>query len=70
MQASVMQCEIEYAAKEREGEAMKRNKINQALKEMERMVEKYHFALPPFCFFTPEELQEKGHDYDEVRDNI
>ena len=47
---------------------MKRSEINRALKEMERMCEKEHCYLPPFCYFTPEEWQEKGHEYDEVRD--
>ena len=47
---------------------MKRSEINAALKELEAMVNEYKFALPPFCHFTPEEWQEKGHEYDEVRD--
>lgn len=25
--------------------------------------------LPPFLSFTPEEWEEKGHEYDEIRDN-
>ena len=49
---------------------MKRSEINAALKEMERMAEKCGFALPPFCSFTPEDWLEKGHDYDEIRDNM
>lgn len=49
---------------------MKRSEINAALKELEAMVNEYRFALPPFCHFTPEEWQEKGHEYDEVRDNM
>ena len=49
---------------------MKRSEINAALKEMEQMVKEYRFALPPFCDFTPEQWQEKGHDYDEIRDNM
>ena len=49
---------------------MKRSEINAALKEMEQMIRDYRFSLPPFCHFTPEEWQEKGHDYDEVRDNM
>ena len=49
---------------------MKRSEINAALKEMEQMVQKYRFALPPFCNFTPEEWGKKGHDYDEIRDNM
>ena len=41
---------------------MKRSEINAALKEMEAMVKEYRFSLPPFCHFTPEEWQEKGHE--------
>lgn len=47
---------------------MKRSEINAALKELEAMCRKYSFYLPPFCHFTPEEWQTKGHEYDEVRD--
>jgi len=49
---------------------MKRSEINAALKEMEAFIQEYRFALPPFCHFTPEQWKEKGHDYDEVRDNM
>ena len=49
---------------------MKRSKINDALKKMETMINEQRFALPPFCHFTPAQWQEKGHDYDEVRDNM
>ena len=48
---------------------MKRSEINTALKEMEAMIRAYRFSLPPFCGFTPEQWQEKGHEYDEVREN-
>jgi D-lyxose ketol-isomerase len=47
---------------------MKRSEINKALREMDAMCKKYSFSLPPFCHFTPAEWQEKGHEYDEVRD--
>ena len=47
---------------------MKRSEINKALKELEAMCAKEHCYLPPFCHFTPEQWQEKGHEYDEVRD--
>ncbi len=40
---------------------MKRSEINKALKELEAVCEKYHCYLPPFCHFTPEEWQHKGH---------
>jgi len=49
---------------------MKRSEINKALKEMEAFINKYKFALPPFCHFTPEDWQTKGDEYDEVRDNM
>jgi len=47
---------------------MKRSEINKVLKEMEDFINKYKFALPPFCHFTPDEWKTKGQDYDEVRD--
>lgn len=49
---------------------MKRSEINKALKDMEQMIQTCGFSLPPFCSFTPEEWREKGHDYDEIRDNM
>lgn len=49
---------------------MKRSEVNTAIKEFEAMVKKYCFYLPPFCQFAPEEWNEKGHEYDEIRDNM
>ena len=49
---------------------MKRSEINQCIKDMEKLIEKYRFALPPFCRWTPEEWKEKGSEYDEIRDNM
>ena len=49
---------------------MKRSEINHALQEMEAALKRYQINLPPFCRFTPEEWQGKGHEYDEVRDNM
>ena len=49
---------------------MKRSEINKALKELEAMCIKYNCFLPPFCHFTPEEWKTKGHEYDEIRDNM
>ena len=48
---------------------MKRSVINQALNDMEQMVDACGLYLPPFCSFTPNEWNEKGHEYDEIRDN-
>ena len=49
---------------------MKRSEINRALRDMEKMIDRCSFKLPPFCYFTPEEWNKKGHEYDEVRDNM
>lgn len=49
---------------------MKRSEINAAIKDMEKMIGEYKFALPPFCHFTPEEWAEKSDEYDEIRDNM
>ena len=47
---------------------MKRSQINQALRQMEEMCQKYCCFLPPFCHVTPEQWQEKGAEFDEVRE--
>ena len=47
---------------------MKRSEINAALRELEAMCAKEHCYLPPFCSFTPEQWEDVGHEYDEVRD--
>jgi len=49
---------------------LKRSEINKALKEFENMIQRYQYFLPRFCQFTPEEWQSKGHEFDEIRDNM
>ena len=49
---------------------MKRSEINAALREMEQMAREYRCFLPDFCHFTPADWLSKGHEYDEVRDNL
>ena len=49
---------------------MKRSEINAALKRMESFMKDLRISLPPFCSFTPEEWKTKGHEYDEIRDNM
>ena len=49
---------------------MKRSKINAALLEMEDFIKEMKISLPPFCGFTPADWQDKGHEYDEIRDNM
>ena len=48
---------------------MKRSKINAVIKEFENMLDEYSFALPPFVSWNPKEWKDKGHEYDEIRDN-
>lgn len=48
---------------------MKRSKINAVIKDMEQLIKKHGFEVPPFCKWTPEEWREKGIEYNEIRDN-
>lgn len=49
---------------------MKRSEINACIRDMERLIKEHSFELPPFCHWTPEEWQNKNHEYDEIRDNM
>ena len=49
---------------------MKRSEINKVIREMEDLIAEVGFALPPFCRWTPEEWKQRGHEYDEIRDNM
>ena len=48
---------------------MKRSEINAVIRKFEALMEKHCFLLPPYLHFTPQEWAEKGHEYDEIRDN-
>lgn len=37
---------------------------------MENLAKKHGFALPPFCHWSQEDWKSKGHEYDEIRDNM
>lgn len=49
---------------------MKRSEINEAIIEMEELIRKHGFEIPPFCRWTPEEWKQKNSEYDEIRDNM
>lgn len=49
---------------------MKRSEINRSIREMEQLIKENGFHLPPFCHWTPQEWNDKGHEYDEIRDNM
>ncbi len=49
---------------------MKRSEINAVIRKFETLLEEHGFLLPPFLHWTPEEWENKGHAYDEIRDNM
>lgn len=49
---------------------MKRSQINKHMREAVKFLEEMRFSLPPFAFWPPEEWKTKGHEYDELRDNL
>lgn len=49
---------------------MKRSEINRAIHMMEELAKENGFCLPPFCRWTPQEWENKGQEYDEIRDNM
>ena len=49
---------------------MKRSEINTAIKNMENLIKEHGFEIPPFCKWTARDWEEKGHEYDEIRDNM
>ena len=49
---------------------MKRSEINRSIKKLEMLARENGFNLPPFCHWLPDEWDEKGEDYDEIRDNM
>jgi len=49
---------------------MKRSEINKIMKDAVEFIADKKFLLPPFAFWTKEEWETKGHEYDEIRDNM
>ncbi len=49
---------------------MKRSEINQILADALAFFESHRFALPPFAHWTPAEWKTKGHEADEIRENM
>ncbi len=49
---------------------MKRSEINFQIKKAISIIDSHGFKLPPFTQWTPEEWKGKGHEYDEIRDNM
>lgn len=49
---------------------MRRSEINRIIEESIEFLEERRFHLPPFAFWSPEEWRKKGHEFDEIRDNM
>ncbi|MBE6551621.1 MAG: D-lyxose/D-mannose family sugar isomerase [Ruminococcaceae bacterium] len=49
---------------------MKRSEINKLMREAVEFLNEMNFKLPPFAFWSPEEWAAKGHEFDEIRDNM
>ncbi len=49
---------------------MKRSELNLIMKDAVEFIKSMKFNLPPFAFWSPDEWAEKGHEYDEIRDNM
>ena len=49
---------------------MKRSQINLLIKNTIEWLEELNVRLPPFAYWTPEDWKAKGHEYDEIRENM
>ncbi len=49
---------------------MKRSEINKLMREAVRLMREKHFLLPPYAYWRPEDWKNRGHEYDEIRDNM
>ena len=49
---------------------MKRSEINKIILENIEFIDRMNFKLPKFAYFSPDEWQEKGSEYDEIRENM
>ncbi len=49
---------------------MKRSQINRVIDESLEFCQRMNFHLPPFATWRPEDWAIKGHEYDEIRDNM
>ena len=49
---------------------MKRSEINGILRETVEFLNQMNFHLPAFAYWTPETWKTKGHECDEIRDNM
>lgn len=49
---------------------MKRSVINKAIDDAIALMKERQFPLPPFAYWTPEQWEKAGDEYQEIRDNM
>lgn len=49
---------------------MKRSELNSLMRDAVKFLDKMHFKLPPFAYWSPAEWQTKGKEYQEIVDNM
>ncbi len=49
---------------------MKRSELNHIMREAVAFIEEHRFKLPPFITWPAKDWEQKGHEYDEIRDNM
>lgn len=49
---------------------LKRSELNLIMKEAVEFIKEMSFELPPFAYWEPEEWEEKGTEYNEIKDNM
>ncbi len=49
---------------------MKRSELNAIMRAGIDFTRVMRFPLPPFAYWSPREWRDKGHEYDEIRDNM
>ncbi len=49
---------------------MKRSEINKIILENIDFIDKMNFKLPKFAYFSPDEWEEMGSEYNEIRENM
>lgn len=49
---------------------MKRSEINRIMQESISFINERGFSLPLFAYWSPRERKSKGHEYDEIKDNM
>ena len=47
---------------------MKRSEINQYIREAKAFMTKYHFMLPPWVDWTPDDWKSKGPECNDIRE--